>query len=66
MFESLRRARLQREGLSCGKVRRKHQDGDLVDELRTHPAATALVYALFFGALGLLMKVAASAVPGTV
>jgi cyclic-di-AMP phosphodiesterase PgpH len=66
MFESLRRARLQREGLSCGKVRRKHQDGDLVDELRTHPAATTLVYALFFGALGLLMKMAASAVPGTV
>jgi putative nucleotidyltransferase with HDIG domain len=66
MFESLRRARLQREGLSCGKVRRKHQDGDLVDELRTHPAATALVYLLFFTGIGLLMKVAAAAVPGTI
>ncbi len=66
MFESLRRARLQREGLSCGKVRRKHQDDDLVDELRTHPAATILIYALFFGGLGLLMKAAAAAVPGTV
>jgi putative nucleotidyltransferase with HDIG domain len=66
MFESLRRARLQREGLSCGKVRRKHQDDDLVDELRTHPAATLLVYAFFFGGLGLLMKAAAAAVPGTV
>lgn len=66
MFESLRRARLQREGLSCGKVRRKHQDGDLVDELRTHPAATVVVYGLFFVVLGLLMKLAAAAVPGTV
>lgn len=66
MFESLRRARLQREGLSCGKVRRKHQDGDLVDELRTHPVATVIVYGAFFGLLGLLMKLAAAAVPGTV
>jgi putative nucleotidyltransferase with HDIG domain len=66
MFESLRRARLQREGLSCGKVRRKHQDGDLVDELRTHPAATVLVYAMFFVGLGILMNLAASAVPGTI
>lgn len=66
MFESIRRAKLQREGLSCGKTRRKHQEGDLVDELRTHPAATVIVYALFFAAIGLLMKLAASAVPGTV
>lgn len=66
MFESIRRAKLQREGLSCGKTRRKHQEGDLVDELRTHPAATVIVYGLFFAAIALLMKLAASAVPGTV
>ncbi len=66
MFESIRRAKLQREGLSCGKTRRKHQEGDLVDELRTHPAATVAVYVLFFAAIGVLMKFAASAVPGTV
>jgi putative nucleotidyltransferase with HDIG domain len=66
MFESIRRAKLQREGLSCGKTRRKHQEGDLVDELRTHPAATVAVYVLFFAAIALLMKFAAGAVPGTV
>lgn len=66
MFESIRRAKLQREGLSCGKTRRKHQEGDLVDELRTHPAATVGVYVLFFAAIGFLMKLAAGAVPGTV
>ncbi len=66
MFESIRRAKLQREGLSCGKTRRKHQEGDIVDELRTHPAATVFVYAIFFAAIGLLMKLAAEVVPGTV
>ena len=66
MFESIRRAKLQRVGLSCGKTRRKHQEGDLVDELRTHPAATVAVYVLFFAAIALLMKFAAGAVPGTV
>jgi hypothetical protein len=48
MFESIRRARLQREGLSCGKTRRKHQEGDLFDEMRTHPAGTVATYVLFF------------------
>lgn len=37
-----------------------------MDELRTHPAATVAVYVLFFAAIGLLMRLAASAVPGTV
>jgi hypothetical protein len=46
MFESIRRARLQRQGLSCGKTRRKHQEGDLFDEMRTHPSASVVVYVL--------------------
>ncbi len=66
MFESFRRAKLQRAGFSCGKTRLKHQEGDLVDELRTHPAATVVVYALFFIVLGILMKLGAAAIPGTV
>jgi len=57
MFESIRRARLQREGLSCGKTRRKHQEGDLFDEFRTHPAGTVGVYVLFFAGMALLMRV---------
>lgn len=56
MFESIRRARLQREGLSCGKTRRKHQEGDLLDEMRTHPAGTVGAYVLFFVGIGVLMR----------
>ena len=56
MFESIRRARLQREGLSCGKTRRKHQEGDLFDEMRTHPAGTVVTYVLFFIGVALLMR----------
>ncbi|MDZ4287769.1 MAG: HDIG domain-containing protein [Prosthecobacter sp.] len=66
MFESIRRAKLQREGLSCGKTRRKHQEGDLVDELRTHPAATVVVYFLFFFGIVVLMNLGAGVIPGTV
>ena len=56
MFESIRRARLQREGLSCGKTRRKHQEGDFIDEMRTHPAGTVAAYVFFFIGLALLMR----------
>ncbi|HRH96045.1 MAG TPA: HDIG domain-containing protein [Prosthecobacter sp.] len=56
MFESIRRARLQREGLSCGKTRRKHQEGDVLDEMRTHPGGTIGVYILFFIGVAVLMR----------
>lgn len=64
MFESIRRAKLQRQGLSCGKTRRKHQEGDLFDELRTHPGAAIGVYALFFIGLAILLHVGASVAEG--
>lgn len=54
MFDSLRRARLQREGLSCGKVRRKHQEGELELGLRTHGVAAALLGVGFVVTLQLL------------
>ena len=54
MFDSLRRARLQREGLSCGKVRRKHQEGELELGLRTHGVAAALLRVGFVVTLQLL------------
>jgi membrane-associated HD superfamily phosphohydrolase len=56
MFESIRRARLQREGLSCGKTRRKHQEGDVLDEMRTHPGGAIGVYILFFIGVAVLMR----------
>ncbi|MFM2168641.1 MAG: hypothetical protein RIS79_3012, partial [Verrucomicrobiota bacterium] len=64
MFDSIRRARLQRQGLSCGKTRRKHQEGDLFDEMRTHPAATVGVYVLFFIGLAILLRIGATLAEG--
>ena len=64
MFDSIRRARLQRQGLSCGKTRRKHQEGDLLDELRRHPAATVAVYVLFFVGLAILLRVGSTLAEG--
>jgi putative nucleotidyltransferase with HDIG domain len=64
MFESIRRARLQRQGLSCGKTRRKHQEGDLFDEMRTHPSASVVVYVLFFIGLAILLRLGASVAEG--
>lgn len=65
MFESIRRAKLQREGLSCGRVRRKHQEGDFLDELRTHRVVTMLLFLGFFLAVGGLMQAGAAVIPGT-
>lgn len=55
MFESIRRAKLQREGLSCGKIRRKHQEGDLFDILRTHPAVMVGLGVAFVATVVVLM-----------
>ncbi|MCE2695355.1 MAG: HDIG domain-containing protein, partial [Verrucomicrobiaceae bacterium] len=35
---------------------RKHQAGDLFDEMRTHPAGTVVTYVLFFIGVALLMR----------
>jgi putative nucleotidyltransferase with HDIG domain len=64
MFDSIRRAKLQREGLSCGKIRRKHQEGDLVDKLRTLPAITVGLQALFVIAIAVLMVLGSKVTDG--
>ncbi|MCB1210915.1 MAG: HDIG domain-containing protein [Verrucomicrobiales bacterium] len=64
MFESIRRAKLQREGFSCGKIRRKHQEGDWVDAMRTHPAVAVGLYAAFFLVIAFFMRMGASVTAG--
>lgn len=64
MFESIRRAKLQREGLSCGKTRRKHQEGDLADTLRTHPAVTAALLLAFVATVAVLMVMGSKVTAG--
>ena len=64
MFESIRRAKLQREGLSCGKTRRKHQEGDLADTLRTHPAVTGALLLAFVVTVAVLMVMGSKVTAG--
>jgi hypothetical protein len=64
MFESSRRAKLQREGLSCGRVRRKHQEGGWTDNLRTHPAATVVLFGVFVAAIAVLMVLGSKVTDG--
>ncbi|MEI6535578.1 MAG: hypothetical protein WCN98_09585, partial [Verrucomicrobiaceae bacterium] len=53
MFEFIKRARLQRQGLSCGKHRRKHLQGELQEALRCNPFVGVGV--LILGCLGLIV-----------
>ncbi len=53
MFDFIKRARLQRQGLSCGRFRRKQLQGELWDILRDHPLVG--VGALVVSWLGLLI-----------
>lgn len=64
MFESIRRAKLQREGLSCGKTRRKHQEGDFIDVLRTHPAVAVALKVLFVATVAGLMVLGSKVTEG--
>ena len=64
MFESIRRAQLQREGLSCGKTRRKNQEGNLLEILRCHPAARAGVIVFFLIAMGVLLRMGSKVTDG--
>ena len=64
MFESIRRAQLQREGLSCGKTRRKNQEGNLLEMLRCHPAARAGVIVFFLIAMGVLLRMGSKVTDG--
>ncbi len=64
MFESFRRAQLQREGLSCGKTRRKHQEGDLFDLFRCHPAGRGVVILFYLVVVGILLRLGSKVADG--
>jgi cyclic-di-AMP phosphodiesterase PgpH len=64
MFESLRRAQLVREGFSCGRTRRKHQDDDFWDVLRCHPSMTGVVAVGFVIGILVLMQAGAGLLEG--
>lgn len=64
MFEGIRRAQLQRAGLSCGRTRRKNQDDDLFDLFRCHPAARIAVIAVFLTGVGILLRLGSQVTDG--
>lgn len=47
LFDNLKRIQLQRRGLSCGKVRRKHGDNDFTRMLRFNPWLKASIFIVF-------------------
>jgi putative nucleotidyltransferase with HDIG domain len=63
MFESFRRTQLQKEGL-CGRTRRKHQEDDFMESLRSHPLVMAVIMAGFVVGVLLLMQVAGGLAEG--
>lgn len=64
MFDSFRRARLQKEGLSCGRTRRKHQEDDLLDTLRCHPVAGVFVLLGFVVGVNVLLHLVSQVTEG--
>lgn len=46
-LDSLKRIQLQRRGLSCGKIRRKHGDNDFTRMLRLSPWLKASIFLIF-------------------
>lgn len=64
MFESIRRAQLQREGLSCGKTRRKTQEGHFLEVCACHPWARVVVIATFLIGVGILLRLGSKVTDG--
>jgi cyclic-di-AMP phosphodiesterase PgpH len=64
MFEGIRRAQLQREGLSCGRTRRKSQEDHLLDLFCSHPAARVAVILAFMGGMGILLRLGSRVTEG--
>ena len=60
MFDNLKRLQLQRRGLSCGKVRRKHGDNEVARALRL----SGWVKTLLFLVLGIALAVLAASGEG--
>ena len=60
MFDFIKRAQLHRQGLSCGKVRRKHLQSELGDTLRCNPWIGVGIFAVAFVAVDVLLHILAA------
>jgi cyclic-di-AMP phosphodiesterase PgpH len=60
MFDFIKRSQLRRQGLSCGKTRRKHLQGEKWEILRLHPLVGVVAFAVCFVAAAVLLSTIAA------
>ena len=60
MFDFIKRSQLRRQGLSCGKTRRKHLQGEKWEILRLHPLVGVVAFAVCFVAAAALLSAIAA------
>ncbi len=63
MFDFIKRAQLTRQGLSCGKTRRKHVQGELKEALRFDPLVGAALFGLAFAGITFLLEALSTSLP---
>src|SRR5215218_8445251 len=63
MFEFIKRGQLMRQGLSCGKTRRKHLQGEFWNTLRCNPFVGAGVFVLAYLVITMLLGVLGNSLP---
>ncbi|WP_256199360.1 hypothetical protein [Verrucomicrobium spinosum] len=64
MFDFIKRAQLTRKGLSCGKTRRKHLQGEFWETLRCNPMVGLGLFVSAFIGITVLMKILGANLPG--
>ncbi len=65
MFEFIKRGQLMRQGLSCGKTRRKHLQGEFWETLRCSPFVGVSIFVGSFVGITVLLTVLRSSIPVT-
>lgn len=64
MFDFIKRAQLTRKGLSCGKTRRKHLQGEFWETLRCNPMVGLGLFVSAFIGITVLLKILGANLPG--
>jgi cyclic-di-AMP phosphodiesterase PgpH len=63
MFDFIKRGKLMRQGLSCGKTRRKHLQGELGDTLRSSPFVGLGIFTAAYLGITLLLRLLGNTLP---
>lgn len=65
MFDFIKRGQLMRQGLSCGKTRRKHLQSEFWETMRCNPFVGAGIFAVAFLGIEMLLGFLGSNVPSS-